>query len=203
MKLMSAAIGCAVLCIWSGSACAADFPNVRDASVTEANGSRALKLSIDIDAPAGAIWKLLSSSEGWKSWAVPVAWVDFKIDGMIETSYSANALRGQPGNIKNAIVAYAPERLLVIRNVQAPANFENAEEFGKTITVIEIQSLSSGRSRVELDGVGFLATPAFDSLLKKFKFGDSWTLEHLKLAAEHGPIDWAAEEKANPPKQSK
>ena len=71
------------------------------------------------------------------------------------------------------------------------------------ITAIEIQPLSPGRSRVELDGVGFLATPAFDSLLKKFKYGDSWTLEHLKLAAEHGPIDWAAEEKANPPKQSK
>ena len=203
MKLLSVAIGCAIFCIWSVSACAADFPNVRDASFTEANGTRALKLSIDIDAPAITIWKLLSSSEGWKSWAVPVAWVDFKIDGMIETSYSGTAVRGQPGNIKNAIVAYVPERLLVIRNVQAPANFENAEEFGKTITAIEIQPLSPGRSRVELDGVGFLATPAFDSLLKKFKYGDSWTLEHLKLAAEHGPIDWAAEEKANPPKQSK
>jgi uncharacterized protein YndB with AHSA1/START domain len=203
MKMLSAAIGFAMLCVGSASTCAADFPHVRDASFTEANGSRTLKLSIDIDAPASAIWKLLSSSEGWKSWAVPVAWVDFKIDGMIETSYSAAVVRGQPGNIKNAIVAYVPERLLVIRNVQAPANFENAEEFGKTITVIEIQEIASGRSRVELDGVGFLTTPAFDSLLKKFKYGDSWTLEHLKLAAEHGPIDWAAEEKANPPKQSK
>jgi uncharacterized protein YndB with AHSA1/START domain len=184
-------------------ALAADFPNVRDDSFTEPNGSRVLKLSIIIDAPVDKIWKLLVSSEGWQSWAVPVAWVEFGIGGMVETSYLATAVRGQPGNIKNAIVAYVPEQLLVLRNVQAPPNFEHAEDFGKTATAINLRSISKNRSQVELDGVGFLATPAFDTLLKRFRFGDSWTLEHLKRAAEHGPIDWAAEERSDPPKQSK
>ena len=191
-----------------GSACAestgaADFPNVRDDSYTEQNGSRVLKLSITIDAPVSKIWKLLISAEGWQSWAVPVAWVDFGVGGMVETSYTATAVRGQPGNIKNAIVAYVPEQLLVLRNVQAPTNFEHAEDFGKTVTVIDLRPLSKNRSKVELDGVGFLTTRAFDTLLKNFRYGDSWTLEHLKRAAEHGPIDWAEEERSNPPKQSK
>jgi uncharacterized protein YndB with AHSA1/START domain len=184
-------------------AATADFPNVRDDSFTEPNGSRVLKLSITIDAPVDKIWPLLISSEGWQSWAVPVAWVDFGIGGMVETSYTATAVRGQPGNIRNSIVAYVPEQLLVLRNVQAPPNFEHAEDFGKTVTAINLRPISKRRSQVELDGVGFLATPAFDSLLKKFKFGDSWTLEHLKRAAEHGPVDWAAEERSNPPKQAK
>jgi uncharacterized protein YndB with AHSA1/START domain len=184
-------------------AVAAQFPNVRDDSYTEPNGSRVLKLSITIDAPVGKIWQLLTSGEGWKSWAVPVAWVEFGIGGMVETSYTATAVRGQPGNIKNAIVAYVPEQLLVLRNVQAPPNFEDAEDFGKTVTAINLRAISKNRSQVELDGVGFLATTAFDTLLKKFKFGDSWTLEHLKRAAEHGPIDWAEEERSDPPKQSK
>ncbi len=184
-------------------AATADFPNVRDDSYTEANGSRVLKLSIIIDAPASKIWKLLISSEGWQSWAVPVAWVDFGIGGMIETSYTATAVRGQPGNIKNSIVAYVPQQLLVLRNVQAPPKFEHAEEFGKTVTALNLRSISKNRSQVELDGVGFLAAPAFDTLLKKFRFGDSWTLEHLKRAAEHGPIDWAEEERSDPPKQTK
>ena len=184
-------------------AMAADFPNVRDDSYVEPNGSRVLKLSITIDAPVSTVWKLLSSSEGWQSWAVPVAWVEFGIGGMVETSYTATAVRGQPGNIKNSIVAYIPEQLLVLRNVQAPPNFENAEDFGKTVTAINLQSISKNRARVELDGVGFLATPAFDTLLKKFKYGDSWTLEHLKRAAEQGPVNWAEEERSDPPKQSK
>lgn len=180
-------------------ALAADFPDVRDDSYTEPNGSRVLKVSIMIDAPVDKIWRLLISSEGWQSWAVPVAWVEFGIGGMVETSYTASAIRGQAGNIKNAIVAYVPEQLLVLRNVQAPPNFEYAEDFGKTVTAINLRSISKNRSQVELDGVGFLATPAFDTLLKRFRFGDSWTLEHLKRAAEHGPIDWAAEERSNPP----
>jgi uncharacterized protein YndB with AHSA1/START domain len=184
-------------------AMSADFPNVRDDSYIEPNGSRVLKLSITIDAPVSRIWKLLSSSEGWQSWAVPVAWVEFGIGGMVETSYTATAVRGQSGNIKNSIVAYVPEQLLVLRNVQAPPNFENAEDFGKTVTAINLRSISKNRTQVELDGIGFLATPAFDTLLKKFKYGDSWTLEHLKRAAEHGPINWAEEERSDPPKQSK
>jgi uncharacterized protein YndB with AHSA1/START domain len=184
-------------------AMAAEFPNVRDDSYTEPNGSRVLKLSISIDAPVDKIWQLLTSSEGWQSWAVPVAWVEFGIGGMVETSYTATAVHGQPGNIKNAIVAYVPEQLLVLRNVQAPPNFEHAEEFGKTVTAINLRSIAKNRTQVELDGVGFLTTSAFDTLLEQFRFGDSWTLEHLKRAAEHGPIDWAAEERAARPRQSK
>jgi uncharacterized protein YndB with AHSA1/START domain len=204
MKLLQHAVIFGILgTACAGSAGAADFPNVRDDSYTEPNGSRVLKLSITIDAPVGKIWKLLISAEGWQSWAVPVAWVDFGIGGMVETSYTASAVRGQPGNIKNAILAYVPEQLLVLRNVQAPTNFQYAEDFGKTATVINLRSLSKNRSQVELDGVGFLTTPAFDTLLKKFRYGDSWTLEHLKRAAEHGPIDWAEEERSDPPKQSK
>jgi hypothetical protein len=187
----------------AAGAATTEFPNVRDDSYAEPNGSRVLKLSISVDAPASKIWKLLISSEGWQSWAVPVAWVDFGIGGMVETSYTATAVRGQPGNIKNSIVAYVPEQLLVLRNVQAPPNFEHAEDFGKTVTAINLRSISKNRSQIELDAVGFLATPAFDMLLKRFRFGDSWTLEHLKRAAEHGPIDWAAEERSDPPKQSK
>jgi uncharacterized protein YndB with AHSA1/START domain len=203
MKLLRVLfVFCALVTVYP-PAMAADFPNVRDDSYVEPNGSRVLKLSITIDAPVSAIWKLLSSSEGWQSWAVPVAWVEFAVGGTVETSYTATAVRGQPGNIKNSIVAYVPEQLLVLRNVQAPPNFENAEDFGKTVTAINLRSISKNRAQVELDGVGFLATPAFDTLLKKFKYGDSWTLEHLKRAAEHGPINWAEEDRSDPPKQSK
>ena len=170
---------------------AEDFPNVRDDSYTEPNGNRVLKLSILVDAPVAKIWPLLTSAQGWQSWAVPTAWVDFSLGGVVETSYTATALRGQPGNIKNMIVAYVPEQLLVLRNVQAPVDFKNAEEFGRTVTVINLRAISKSRTQVEIDGVGYLPTPTFDTLLKQFRFGDSWTLEHLKRAAEHGPVDWA------------
>ena len=203
MKLLQFLFLFCMLGTVSPRASAADFPNVRDDSYVEPNGNRVLKLSITIDAPVGKISKLLSSSEGWQSWAVPVAWVEFGIGGMVETSYTATAVRGQPGNIKNSIVAYIPEQLLVLRNVQAPPNFQHADDFGKTVTVINLRRISKTRTQVELDGVGFLNAPSFDALLKQFRYGDSWTLEHLKRAAERGPIDWAQEARSDPPKQSK
>ena len=45
----------------------------------------------------------------------------------------------------------------------------HAEDFGNTVTAINLRPISKDRSQVELDGVGFLNEPAFDSLLKKFK----------------------------------
>jgi uncharacterized protein YndB with AHSA1/START domain len=203
MKHPRHVVSLGVLAFWCAGACAVDFPNVLDESYTESNGSRVLKLKIQIDAPADRIWKLFVDAQGWRSWAVPAAWVDFGIGGMVETSYSDKAVRGQPGNIKNSIVAYVPEQLLVLRNVQAPLNFQHAEDFGKTVTVINLRPISKDRTQVELDGVGFLNAPEFDALLKQFRYGDSWTLEHLKRAAEHGPIDWAEEQRSDPPKQSK
>jgi hypothetical protein len=185
------------------AAVAADFPDVRDDSYTEPNGSRVLKLIIQINSPASKIWSLFTTAEGWQSWAVPVAWVDFGVGGVIETSYAATAVRGQPGNIKNAIVAYVPGQMLVLRNVQAPPNFENAEEFARTATIISLRSISKDKSLVQIDGVGYLPTPAFDQLLQKFRIGDSWTLQQLKRAAEQGPVDWKEEARANPPRQSK
>jgi hypothetical protein len=177
----------------AGLATAADFPDVRNSSFSEPSGARVLQLSIIVHAPVDTLWKLLSSSDGWRSWAVPVAWVDFGVGGIIETAYTQAAVRGALGNIKNAIVAYVPQRMLVLRNVQAPPGFENAEDFAKTVTVINLRPVAKDATVVESDGVGYLATPAFDALLKKFRWGDSWTLEHLKRAAEHGPIDWAKE----------
>jgi hypothetical protein len=179
----------------AGLATAADFTDVHDSSFSEPSGARVLQLSIVVHAPVGKLWKLLSSSDVWRSWAVLMAWVDFSVGGLIETAYTKTAVPGAPGNIKNAIVAYVPERLLVLRNVQAPPGFENAEDFAKTVTVINLRPVAKDATEVELDGVGYLATPAFDALLKKFRWGDSWTLEYLKRAAESGPIDWAKEPK--------
>jgi uncharacterized protein YndB with AHSA1/START domain len=203
MNLRSGTLLCMGVGALLGRAAAADFPDVRDASYTEPNGAHVLQLSIRIQAPVSKIWNLFISADGWRSWAVPVAWVDFGVGGLVETSYNATAVRGAPGNIKNSIVAYVPERLLVLRNIQAPPGFEHAEDFAKTVTVINLRSVGKDSTEVEMDGVGFLATPAFDALLQKFRFGDSWTLEHLKRAAEHGPVDWVAEEQSDKPRQSK
>ena len=158
----------------------AQFPAVDDTSFTEPNGDRAIALAVTVPAPPAEVWRALSTADGWKSFAVKMAVVDLRVGGMIETSYDATARPGARDNIKNQILAYLPGRLLVIRNVQAPSDFKHAEEFGRTVTAIEIEPQGAAASRVRLTAMGFGPGPAFDALLAQFRMGDGWTLEALR-----------------------
>lgn len=166
-----------------------EFPAVDEASVTEPSGDLVLALGATVDAPATAVWEALSTAEGWKSFAVKMAQVDFRQGGVIETSYDASARPGQPGNIRNLILAIVPERLLVIRNVQAPPGFANAEEFGRTITAIELIADGPRRTRVRLWAAGFKPEPAYRDLFVKFRMGDAWTLDALRKRFADRPAD--------------
>ena len=164
-----------------------EFPKVDDTSYAEPNGSRVIRLSIDIAAGADDIWQTLTTTEGWKSYAVSFASVDMQVGGIIETSYDPKAKVGDPDNIKNEIVAYVPGKMLAIRCVQAPRTFENKKEFFATSTVIELERIGEKKTRVVLTAPGYRAGEAYDSLYKKFRFGDSYTLENLRAKFEPKP----------------
>lgn len=154
------------------------FPHVKDGSFVEASGAKVLRLSIDVPAPPAEVWKAWTTAEGWKSFAVRNAVVDFRIGGVIETNYAESFTPGAPGNIENVVVAYVPERMLTIQNRKAPAGFANPAEFQQTVTVIELEPVAGG-TRVTLSGVGFRPEPAFDDLYGMFAVGNAWTLEKL------------------------
>jgi uncharacterized protein YndB with AHSA1/START domain len=113
-----------------------EFPQVSNSGFTEASGDRAMQLSIEVPAPAHEVFLAFTTSEGFSSWAVPVALVDFRIGGYIEASYDPAAKPGDPNNIRNRILAYVPDRVLVIKNEQAPKGFADPELFQRTSTVI-------------------------------------------------------------------
>jgi len=176
-----------------------DFPGVENSSFVEADGDRVLQLSIVVPAPRAEVWRAFTTSAGYRTWATPLASVDLRIDGMIETNYDAAAKLGSADNIKNQITAYVPERLLVMRNVQAPAGFPGAGEFAKTAVVIELAEVTPQSTRVTLSGVGYGAGPVFDTLYRQFEWANAYSLAELKSRFVAGPIDWdarAAKEKA-------
>jgi uncharacterized protein YndB with AHSA1/START domain len=162
------------------------------AVVTELDGTRTLVQSIVVDAPAARVWHVLTTSEGWRSWAAPVAWVDFRLGGVIETSYQASAAPGNPANIKNQIVAYLPARMFAIRNIQAPPNTAfDAPTFQSLHTVVLVDTVTADRTRVTFAQPGYRSGEPFDTVLKHFSWGNGWTLEQLKKRFDEGPVDWA------------
>jgi uncharacterized protein YndB with AHSA1/START domain len=177
-----------------------DFKDVANTSFTEPDGDRSLQLSIDVPAPAHDVFTAFSTSAGFSSWAVPMANIDFRVGGMIEASYDSHARLGDPNNIKNAIVSYIPDRLIIIRNVQTPSGFVDASLFQKTVTMIEFAPLDANNTRVTLTNAGYGPGAGFADVYAHFEWGDAYTLHELRKRFVNGPVDWAAaeaKEKAN------
>ena len=200
MKHARLLMRCAVLlaAVWASEPSVAaerswrDFKDVANTSFVEPSGDRAIQLAIDVAAPATAVFAAFATSEGFSSWAVPVAYVELKVGGIMESSYDAHAKLGDPGNIRNEILGYVPDRLLVIRNVQAPPGFADPELFRRTVTIIELAPLAADHTRVTITNAGYGAGERFDTLYQHFEWGDAYTLAALKKRFEQGPVDWAA-----------
>ncbi len=157
-----------------------NYPAVDDTSSVEPNGDRVIRLSVEVAASPETVWRTLTTADGWKRFAVAFADLEMKVGGIIETSYNANAKRGDPDNIKNEIVAYIPERMLAIRCVQTPRNFKYQQEFFSTSTVFEISPAGNQSTRIGITAVGYRPGEAYDDLFKKFRWGDAYTLEKLR-----------------------
>ena len=170
---------------------------VRDTSFVEPSGDRVLQQSTVVQAPPAEVWRALASADGWRRMGVQMAVVDFRVGGVIETNYRADAKPGERGNIRNEIVAYVPQRLLVIRNVQAPPTFPHPEAFAKTATVMELEPAGAGETRLTLTAVGYGQGPAYDQLYAMFRAGNAFTLEKLRASwAATGATPTAAESAA-------
>jgi len=158
------------------------YPGVSDTSFVADNGDRVMRLSIEAPADPAQVWHVFSTADGWRALGVKTAYVNFRQGGVIETSYKAGMPAGDPDNIKNQVVAFVPERLLVFRNVQAPRDFPNAALFARVTTTVLIEPLGPGRTRVTLSGDGYGAGTGFDDLYAKFLGGNAYTLAGLKEA---------------------
>jgi hypothetical protein len=107
---------------------------------------------------------------------------------VIESSYQRDARPGAPENIRNQIVAYLPQRMLAIRNVQVPpAPAFDVPTFQSLHTVVLLDPVDAGHTRVTIAQPGFRSGEAHDGVLAHFRRGNGWTLEQLKHTLERTP----------------
>lgn len=157
----------------------------------DADGTRTLVQSIVVEAELPEVWRALTTSEGWRGWAAPNAWVDFRLDGIIETSYRRSAQAGDPANIRNRVIAYLPMRMFAIRNVQAPPNAAfDVPAFQSLHTVVMLDATGPRSTRVTFAQPGYRSGEAFDGVFRHFAAGNGWTLEQLRKRFVDGPVDW-------------
>jgi hypothetical protein len=142
------------------------------------DGTHILVHETVVDGAPADIWAAISSAEGWKSWAVPVAWAP--AHDMIETSYSPTAKPGDPSTIRQQVLIRLAGRLMVFRTVKAPERFPDFDTYSKVVSAFELEPVGEDRTRVRLTGTGYADTEAGRRLLAFFENGNQVSLDALK-----------------------
>lgn len=177
--------------LWAGTAAAAPI-KVDDTSFVDVNGNRVQQVSVVVDAPIADAWKAFTTDEGFKRWAVPVTRITLGNDGMMESSYSVNSKIGDPDNIKNRIVAYFPERLLVLQNAHVPKGAPFDPVLIATLrTIITFEPVDATHTKVTEAQVGYGSGAGYDDMYAHFRDGNAYALQTLAQSFVNGPVDWS------------
>ena len=132
-----------------------------------------------INAPVAEVWRLFTTSAGYKATGVALADVDLRIGGTIRSHYDPNGTLGDPGTIVNEILAYEPERMLAIRIKEAPASFPYRNAVRGAWTVIYLTPSGQDMTHVRLVGLGYSDDPESQEMRQFFERGNRITLDHM------------------------
>jgi uncharacterized protein YndB with AHSA1/START domain len=177
-----------IVCVAFAASVAAQ--DIKNTSYVAADKTRVLQHSVVIPATLPAIWEAFTTTEGVKSWAVPVASVDFRVGGIWESSYSRTAGIGAPGNIKNKFLSYIPMKMLSIQAINAPPTFQHPEVLAEIFTVVEFEELGPKSVRLTSSMVGFKNTEAHDAVYRFFESGNASSMKSLYQRFVNGPANW-------------
>ncbi len=177
MKTMIAGAACALAFAGATQAAA-----VHDSSFTEPSGERVLQESIEIAAPPACAWAQLVDPAALRASGMAAVHVDLRNGGVIEEGFAANAEPAQM--IRHQIIAYLPERLLVLRNISTPPGLPHAELYPNIVQLDAIEPLDGGRTRVTLSHTGYGQGAGYDALYAFFRQGNAGYLVAIKQACE-------------------
>jgi uncharacterized protein YndB with AHSA1/START domain len=156
---------------------------VATATRVETDGTTTMTHETLIDAPMADVWAAISTPEGWKSWAVPTAWLSPADPDILETSYDPRDKPGSPGTIQQRFTARIPGRLLAFRTIKAPQGFPHWETYSKVSSVFELEPAGQ-QTRLRLTSTGYPDTEAGRALIAFFTQGNSETLKALQKRFE-------------------
>jgi uncharacterized protein YndB with AHSA1/START domain len=168
-------LGLAAALLLSTSAQAA----VKDDSFQDADGARVLREWIVVDAAPAEVWKAFTTDEGFSKWAAPVH-ITPGNGGEIEFGFSPQLKIGDPNNVRQRILVWQPDELLIWQNEFVPAGgpFDPAT-FASVRTLMSFADAGGGQTKVTETVVGFGAGAKYDELYAHLRAGNAQYLTTL------------------------
>jgi uncharacterized protein YndB with AHSA1/START domain len=152
---------------------------------------RALHLTVEVDAPVGAVWDAWTTEAGTRTFFAPDSVVDLRPGGAYEMLWDATAPVGRRGGEGNTVLAVQPERMLSV-TWNAPTRFPEVRD-QRTAVVVRFAPVEDDRTRVALTHVGWGEGGQWDDAFEYFE--EAWgavVLPRLQRRFVEGPVDWSA-----------
>jgi uncharacterized protein YndB with AHSA1/START domain len=131
-----------------------------------------------INAPPAEVWRLFTTSEGFKTTGVAQADIDLRIGGTIRSHYDPQGVLGDGNTIVNEILAYEPERMLALRIKQAPESFPFKNAMRDTWSIVYLTPAGS-MTQVRIVGLGYRDDPESKAMREFFAEGNRITLDRM------------------------
>lgn len=133
-----------------------------------------------INAPPSEVWKVFTTPEGFKLLGPAVVDIDFRVGGLMRSSYDPKVDLASDKAIHNQIIAFEPGRMLAFRIVQPPKGFPFMNAYKSTWSVATFTDLGDGRTSLRLAGMGYTAEAESQAMRNFFKSGNAWTIKKLQ-----------------------
>lgn len=137
-----------------------------------------------VDAPLDAVWNAFSTTEGLKSWAAPLADIDFRVGGKWRANYNADGKLGDENTIENTILCFDPKRMLALKATGFPKGFAFEEAAKKTWSVFYFSSISETKTKIAIVGLGYDDSEQSQQMRAFFKPANKYSISQLKAALQ-------------------
>ena len=133
-----------------------------------------------VDAPVSEVWKVFSTSEGYKVLGPALADVDLRVGGAIRSRYDANGTLGDAETIENTILAYEPPTMMALRISKTPQSFPFKEAWKTTWTVITLAPVESDKTLVRAASLGFGTDEESVAMRRFFEAGNQSVIDNVR-----------------------
>jgi uncharacterized protein YndB with AHSA1/START domain len=133
-----------------------------------------------VDAPVEEVWKILSTSEGYKVLGPALAEVDLRIGGTIRTRYSANGNLGDSETIENVILAFEPPTMMATRIQKTPATFPFKEAWKRPWSVVILIPLDGGKTKIHAASLGYGSDAESLAMRRFFENGNQEVIGNIQ-----------------------
>jgi uncharacterized protein YndB with AHSA1/START domain len=132
-----------------------------------------------VPAPMAEVWRVWSTSDGYKATGVSLADVDLRVGGLIRSRYNAGGALGDDQTIENEILAFEPPRMIAIRIHKTPTGFPFKEAWKHTWTVVTLTPQGDTSTHVRVASLGFESDQESQAMRRFFERGNQQTMDAL------------------------